>query len=121
MPTVASANLLPIPFVGPCSASLEVAAVDDSRAGNGVLAEAVAPNVDEDAGVAGAVRTRDLDARGQLATVAARNLDLLSEGEEEQLAGTHDRENGRNGKGSNLHSSSCRTARRPAGRQCAAR
>src|SRR4051812_43373756 len=64
------------------STGLEIALVNNSRAGDGVLAEAVAPDVNENAGVAGAVGARDLDACRELASFTSGNLDLLMMGEE---------------------------------------
>jgi hypothetical protein len=62
--------------------SLEVGRVDDGRPRDSVLAEAVAPDIDENAGVRGTVRARDLDTSRQLASLAAGNPDLLIGGRE---------------------------------------
>ena len=78
LPTISQTlihSLLPITL--PNHTNLEVALVDDGRAGDGVLAEAAGIDVDKDTGVRGAVRTGELDTRRELATVATSDLDLL--------------------------------------------
>jgi hypothetical protein len=80
-PSPISIHVQPRPPLMPVS-SLEVGRVDNGRAGDGVLAEAVAPDVDENAGVRGTVRARDLDTSRQLASLAASNPDLLIVGRE---------------------------------------
>lgn len=72
-------NTQPHPSFSPSNShtNLEVARVDDGRAGDLVVAQVAAVDVDEDAGVRGAVRTRELDTRRELATVATSDLDLL--------------------------------------------
>ena len=64
------------------ASSLEVGRVDNGRAGDSVLAEPVAIDIDENAGVRGTVRARDPDTSRQLASLAAGNPDLLIVGRE---------------------------------------